>query len=289
MRSATPKVLHELCGRPMGLWPVRRGAGGRAPGKVVVVDSPARPLAELLPDGVELVVQEQPDGTGGAVGGRRSRDRSRRSAGGRAERRRAARQRRRDRASSWRPTRQPARPRRCSPRCSTTRPATAASCATATAPSSASSRRRPRRRHGDRSSRSARSTPGIYAFDGAALPAALPRLATDNAQGELYLPQVLELLRADGARSPRTSSHDPRLVLGVNDRVGARARCAQLAQREILERHMLRRRDDRRPATTSVDVDVDDRPGRTDRAAHVAARARPASATRRHRRARTAR
>ena len=66
MHSDTPKVLHELCGRPMGLWPVRAAVDAGA-GRVVVVDSPERVLEALLPDGVELVVQEHPDGTGGAV------------------------------------------------------------------------------------------------------------------------------------------------------------------------------------------------------------------------------
>ncbi len=66
MRSSTPKVLHELCGRPMVLWPVRAALEAGA-GKVVVVDSPARALAAVLPDGVELAVQERADGTGGAT------------------------------------------------------------------------------------------------------------------------------------------------------------------------------------------------------------------------------
>ena len=66
MRSATPKVLHELCGLPMVLWPVRAALAAGA-GRVVVVDSPARALQAVLPDGVELAVQERADGTGGAT------------------------------------------------------------------------------------------------------------------------------------------------------------------------------------------------------------------------------
>ena len=66
MRSKTPKVLHELCGSPMLLWPVHAALEAGA-GKVVVVDSPARALEQVLPEGVELAVQPQPDGTGGAV------------------------------------------------------------------------------------------------------------------------------------------------------------------------------------------------------------------------------
>src|SRR5438445_4656538 len=66
MRSHTPKVLHELCGRPMVLWPVRAALQAGA-GRVVVVDSPDRALQPVLPEGVELAVQPRPDGTGGAV------------------------------------------------------------------------------------------------------------------------------------------------------------------------------------------------------------------------------
>ena len=66
MRSSTPKVLHELCGVAMVLWPVRAALQAGA-GRVLVVDSPARALAEALPAGVELAVQPQSDGTGGAV------------------------------------------------------------------------------------------------------------------------------------------------------------------------------------------------------------------------------
>src|SRR5438445_5453176 len=66
MRSNTPKVLHDLCGRPMVLWPVRAAlAAGTA--RVVVVDSPQRALEPVLPEGVELAVQPRSDGTGGAV------------------------------------------------------------------------------------------------------------------------------------------------------------------------------------------------------------------------------
>ena len=37
---------------------------------------------------------------------------------------------------------------------------------------------------------------GIYAFDGGALLDALEQVGADNAQGERYLPEVLEVLRA---------------------------------------------------------------------------------------------
>ena len=105
MRSRTPKVLHDLCGIPMLLWPVRaaREAGAE---RVVVVDSPARALEPLLPDGVELAVQ--PHRERNRRGGQRRDGGPRRLRGRRGGRRRgplrrrAAGQRRGDRASWWR-------------------------------------------------------------------------------------------------------------------------------------------------------------------------------------------
>src|ERR1700722_16599595 len=66
MRSSTPKVLHDLCGVPMLLWPVRAALAAGA-GRVIVVDSPARELEAVLPDSVELAVQPVANGTGGAL------------------------------------------------------------------------------------------------------------------------------------------------------------------------------------------------------------------------------
>jgi bifunctional UDP-N-acetylglucosamine pyrophosphorylase/glucosamine-1-phosphate N-acetyltransferase len=67
---------------------------------------------------------------------------------------------------------------------------------------------------------------GIYAFDERALRAVIGRLSDDNAQGELYLTDTVELLVAESHRVVPVEAVDYRLVLGVNDRVelaGARA------------------------------------------------------------------
>src|SRR3954453_21407347 len=66
MRSALPKVLHPLCGRPIILWPVLAAQQAGA-GKVVVVDNPKRRLEDRLPEDVQLAVQQEPKGTGDAV------------------------------------------------------------------------------------------------------------------------------------------------------------------------------------------------------------------------------
>src|SRR5262245_42252889 len=66
MRSALPKVLHPLCGRPIILWPVLAAQQAGA-GKVVVVDNPKRKLEDRLPDEVVVAIQQEPKGTGDAV------------------------------------------------------------------------------------------------------------------------------------------------------------------------------------------------------------------------------
>src|SRR3954452_4105794 len=66
MRSRTPKMLHDICGRPMIEWPVVAALDGGA-GSVVVVGGVDRALDGRLPDGVLLAVQPEPNGTGGAV------------------------------------------------------------------------------------------------------------------------------------------------------------------------------------------------------------------------------
>jgi bifunctional UDP-N-acetylglucosamine pyrophosphorylase/glucosamine-1-phosphate N-acetyltransferase len=57
MRSALPKVLHPLCGRPVIAWPVEaaKAAGAKT---VVVVDNPKRRLQEHLPEDVEVAKRE---------------------------------------------------------------------------------------------------------------------------------------------------------------------------------------------------------------------------------------
>ena len=66
MRSSLPKMLHPVCGRPMVAWPIlaAREAGA---GRVAVIVSPSSDLSAGLPEGVETVVQPEPDGTGGAL------------------------------------------------------------------------------------------------------------------------------------------------------------------------------------------------------------------------------
>ncbi|MEO7096359.1 MAG: bifunctional UDP-N-acetylglucosamine diphosphorylase/glucosamine-1-phosphate N-acetyltransferase GlmU, partial [Polyangiales bacterium] len=71
MKSATPKVLHSIAGRPMIHYPVRAALEAGADRVVVVVghgrDRVEPYLRETFGDRVELVVQEEQKGTGHAV------------------------------------------------------------------------------------------------------------------------------------------------------------------------------------------------------------------------------
>jgi bifunctional UDP-N-acetylglucosamine pyrophosphorylase / glucosamine-1-phosphate N-acetyltransferase len=66
MRSATPKLLHQVCGRPIIAWPVA-AAWAAGAGKVVVVQGPDRPLDATLNGQVTVAVQSEPRGTADAV------------------------------------------------------------------------------------------------------------------------------------------------------------------------------------------------------------------------------
>lgn len=78
---------------------------------------------------------------------------------------------------------------------------------------------------------------GVYAFDAAVLADALGRLSTDNSQGEQYLTDVLSIARGDGHRVGSWTCADPWLVAGVNDRVQLAALGAEL-NRRLLARWM---------------------------------------------------
>ncbi|MDO8121497.1 bifunctional UDP-N-acetylglucosamine diphosphorylase/glucosamine-1-phosphate N-acetyltransferase GlmU [Isoptericola sp. b490] len=95
-----------------------------------------------------------------------------------------------------------------------------------------------------------------YVFDAAVLRSALGRLGRDNAQGEVYLTDVLGIARADGGAVRAVQVDDPVLVEGVNDRV-ALARLAAEMNRRILVGWMLDGVTVADPATTWVDVDVE--------------------------------
>jgi bifunctional UDP-N-acetylglucosamine pyrophosphorylase/glucosamine-1-phosphate N-acetyltransferase len=261
MRSKTPKMLHELCGRPMVLWPVLAAQQAGA-STVVVVDSSQRPLAEALPDDVELAVQESADGTGGAVAAGLAKLESGPSPGldaaapvvvlsgdvpligaeaiddlVQAHRRSGA-------AATM----------------ATTVLDDPSGYGRVVRDSGGAVERVVETKEPGDSTQAEREinevNTGIFVFAAHALRQALPRLSSDNAQGELYLPQVIDLLRADGATVAAHVVEDPSLVLGVNDRASL-ARVRRIAQDAIHERHMRSGVTIVDPAATVIDVDVE--------------------------------
>jgi bifunctional UDP-N-acetylglucosamine pyrophosphorylase/glucosamine-1-phosphate N-acetyltransferase len=252
MRSSLPKVLHPLCGRPLITWPVQaaRGAGAR---RVIVVDNPKRRLEEHLPDGVEVAIQQQPRGTGDAVA--------------------AA-------ASLLDPTTTvvvingdvallTAEAIRALIEAHEAAGA-AATMATMELDEPGAYGRVIRDRDGSvlrvaEAKKPGDATPeeleirevnaGVFAFDAGALIAALQTLDSNNAQGELYLPDVLPAMREAGRTVTAHPIGDPELTHGVDDRVDL-AYAEQVAQRRILEEHMLNGVTIVDPGSTRIDATV---------------------------------
>ncbi len=96
---------------------------------------------------------------------------------------------------------------------------------------------------------------GVYAFDIAALRSALSRLSSNNAQQELYLTDVISILRGDGQAIRARHVDDSALVAGVNNRVQLAQLGAEL-NRRIVAAHQMSGVTIVDPATTWIDVDV---------------------------------
>lgn len=96
---------------------------------------------------------------------------------------------------------------------------------------------------------------GIYAFDGTMLLSALAEVTTDNAQGEMYLTDVLAIARNAGGRVAAVSTTDFWQVEGANDRVQLQKLGAEM-NRRTLERHMRAGTTIVDPATTWIDSTV---------------------------------
>ncbi len=93
---------------------------------------------------------------------------------------------------------------------------------------------------------------GIFLFDRAALVAALARVGADNAQGEVYLPDVLPLL---GGPVDTLVSADTDVVRGVNTRVDLAA-CEAIIQERLRTDLMLAGVSMPDPAAVYVDAGV---------------------------------
>ena len=259
MRSSLPKVLHPVCGRPMVAWPVlaAREAGA---GRVAVIVSPGHDLSAALPEGVETVVQPQPDGTGGAV--------------------RAALDHLRDAGtvlvlSGDHPL---VSAELISELIDAHRAAAAAATVMTTEldePGSYGRIVRDADGHLERiveAKHPGDATPeelaireintGTYAFEAQPLVEMVGRITNDNTAGEYYIGDVLPLLRDAGLSVAAHHVADPSVNLGINTRVEL-ADANREARRRILRAHMLAGVTVVDPDATWIDAGVEIEPDAT--------------------------
>ncbi|KFG08441.1 bifunctional N-acetylglucosamine-1-phosphate uridyltransferase/glucosamine-1-phosphate acetyltransferase [Streptomyces scabiei] len=96
---------------------------------------------------------------------------------------------------------------------------------------------------------------GVFAFDGQLLADALGKVRTDNSQGEEYLTDVLGILREAGHRVGASVAGDHREIAGINNRVQL-SEARRILNDRLLTEAMLAGVTVIDPATTWVDVTV---------------------------------
>ncbi|SQG64357.1 bifunctional N-acetylglucosamine-1-phosphate uridyltransferase/glucosamine-1-phosphate acetyltransferase [Corynebacterium renale] len=96
---------------------------------------------------------------------------------------------------------------------------------------------------------------GVFAFDASVLRTALTELRSDNAQGEFYITDVLEIARNAGHTVRAHVADDAAELAGVNDRVQLAALGRELNRRTV-EKAMRGGATIIDPATTFIDVTV---------------------------------
>jgi bifunctional UDP-N-acetylglucosamine pyrophosphorylase/glucosamine-1-phosphate N-acetyltransferase len=97
---------------------------------------------------------------------------------------------------------------------------------------------------------------GVYLVDRDLLWKSLARVGDQNAQGEIYLTAIVEILLAEGHRAEVLRLEDADEAIGVNTRVEL-ARAAEVVRRRKLEQLMLDGVSVVDPSSTWVDVDVE--------------------------------
>ena len=95
----------------------------------------------------------------------------------------------------------------------------------------------------------------VYVFDGSTLFARLQQLTPNNAQGELYLTDVIGLTRAAGEPVRAVVATDNNVTLGINTRVEL-AELNEILRKQLLKDLMLSGVSVIDPATTYVEVGV---------------------------------
>ncbi len=96
---------------------------------------------------------------------------------------------------------------------------------------------------------------GIYCFEAKSLFESLHQVGNDNAQGEYYLPDVLEILKKQGKKIWAVAADDYESTLGINSRQQL-AGAEQILRRRKNEELMAEGVTLMDPATTYVDSDV---------------------------------
>lgn len=96
---------------------------------------------------------------------------------------------------------------------------------------------------------------GTYCFDNKALFEALKLVKNDNAQGEYYLPDVIEILQKQGEVVAAYVTDNFDETLGVNDRF-ALSQAEEIMRARINERHMRNGVTIINPATTHISADA---------------------------------
>jgi bifunctional UDP-N-acetylglucosamine pyrophosphorylase / glucosamine-1-phosphate N-acetyltransferase len=260
MKSSTPKVLHELCGRTM-LGHVIAAVRGADPGQVVVVTGQGREqveahLAQIDPDAV-AAFQPSQEGTGHAV------------RIGLAALDAAARPGRIEGTIVILPGDAPVLAASSLRAIASRREETGAACVllTANVPDAGGYGRIVRDDWGritqviehvdatDAERQITEVNSSVYAFDAAALRMALAELTAHNAQGEQYLPDVVRIMVKNADPVEAVVVDDWREIAGVNDRVQL-AQARGLLRDRIVTSLMLGGVTVIDPATTWVDVDV---------------------------------
>ena len=242
MKSARPKVLHELCGRPMLWWVLQALAAAGIDDVVVVTNPELDPL--LAPLGVRTVIQAEQLGTAHAVkialDALEPRDGTLVVAYGDMplvdrtifEDVQAAVDPRAGTALALVTARMPLPS-------SFGRIVRTAGAAGTASPGAAPSVERIVEAKDCTAEQLAidEMNAGIYAFGEAALREIVPQIGNANAQGEYYLTDAVELLLASGRRIAPVPVADYRSVLGVNDRVEL-ANASAILNRGLCEEHM---------------------------------------------------
>ena len=96
---------------------------------------------------------------------------------------------------------------------------------------------------------------GVYIFDIDELRATASKLTNNNSQGELYLTDVIAMIKSAGKVAVAIQSNDYTETLGINDR-SQLAECAAIMRDRINHLHMVNGVTIVDPETTWIDVDV---------------------------------